>query len=83
MVFPIQYNTIQYNTIQYNTIQYNTIQYNTIQYNTIQYNTIQYNTIQYVWFQNRVYFLGFSNPEQGGKFKMLVTHICLIKVESP
>ena len=58
---------LQYNTIHYTTIQYNTVQYNTIQYNTIQYNTIQYNTIQYIY-QNRVYFWGFSTPEQGGKF---------------
>ena len=63
----------------------NTIQYNTIQYNTIQYNTIQYNTIFCIisWFQNRVYFLGFSTPEQGGKFKTPVAHTRLIKVESP
>ena len=92
----IQCNTIQYNIIQYNTIQYNTIQYNTIQYNTIQYNTIQYiiwlqgrrgssrtGYIINVLGPRTGYALGFSTPEQGGKFKMPVPHTLLIKVEFP
>ena len=33
-------------------------------------NTIQYIIVHIIsWFQNRIYFLGFSTPEQGGKFK--------------
>ena len=93
----IQYNTIQYNTIQYNTIQYNTIQYNTIQYNTMQCNAMQYSNSRtgYMisvlgsrtrsWLQNmyRVYFWGFSTPEEGGKFKVPVAHIRVIKAEFP
>ena len=35
------------------------------------------------WLQNRVYFVGFSTPEQSGKFKTLVTHTRLIKVDPP
>ena len=45
-------------------------------------NTIQHNTMHSL-FQNRVYFLGFSTPEQDGKVKTLVAHTHLIKVESP
>ena len=49
--------------------------------NTIQYNAIDLRKEQYL--QSRVSFLGFPTPEQGDKFKTLVAHTRLIKVEFP
>ena len=93
----VQYSTVQYSTVQYSTVQYSTVQYSTVQYSTVQYSTVQYSAAQHStahnrmqgiifiisWLQNRVYFLSFSTPEQGGKFKTPVAHTRLIKVESP
>ena len=49
-----------------------------ISFHKIKYNTVQDLICIIFWFQNSIYFWGFSTPEQGRKFKTPVAYSCLI-----